>query len=60
MAAVFEKPSRAQRFVPVFGGFDLPLVLIIQLLSCAGLLAMYCSEIEALGSQMATRMSRME
>jgi rod shape determining protein RodA len=43
MAAVFEKPSLAQRFTPLFRGFDLPLVLIIMLLAGAGLLAMYSS-----------------
>ncbi|MES2611163.1 MAG: rod shape-determining protein RodA [Pseudomonadota bacterium] len=43
MAAVFDKPSFAQRFIPLFRGFDLPLVLIILLLACAGLLAMYSS-----------------
>lgn len=43
MAAVFDKPSFAQRFLPLFRGFDLPLVLIILLLASAGLLAMYSS-----------------
>ncbi|MFN9473721.1 rod shape-determining protein RodA [Acidovorax sp.] len=43
MAAVFDKPSVAQRFLPLFRGFDLPLVLIILLLASAGLLAMYSS-----------------
>lgn len=43
MAAVFDKPSFAQRFIPLFRGFDLPLVLIILLLAGAGLLAMYSS-----------------
>ncbi|EJE52802.1 rod shape-determining protein RodA [Acidovorax sp. CF316] len=43
MAAVFDKPSFAQRFLPLFRGFDLPLVLIILLLAGAGLLAMYSS-----------------
>ncbi len=43
MAAFFEKPSLAQRFTPLFRGFDLPLVLIIMLLAGAGLLAMYSS-----------------
>ncbi len=43
MAAVFEKPSLAQRFTPLFRGFDLPLVLIIMLLAGVGLLAMYSS-----------------
>lgn len=43
MAAVFDKPSVAQRFLPLFRGFDLPLVLIILLLASAGLLAIYSS-----------------
>ncbi len=29
MAAVFDKPSIAQRFVPLFQGFDWPLVLVV-------------------------------
>lgn len=43
MAVVFEKPSLAQRFLPLFRGFDLPLLLVVVLLACAGLLAMYSS-----------------
>ena len=43
MAVVFEKPSFAQRFLPLFRGFDLPLVLLVALLACAGLVAMYSS-----------------
>ena len=39
MAAVFDKPSIAQRFV----GFDWPLVLVVAVLASAGLLAMYSS-----------------
>ncbi len=43
MAAVFDKPSLAQRFVPLFQGFDWPLVLVVAVLASAGLLAMYSS-----------------
>ena len=43
MAAVFDKPALAQRFVPLFQGFDWPLVLVVAVLASAGLLAMYSS-----------------
>lgn len=43
MSAVFDKPTLVQRFVPLFRGFDLPLMLVVMLLACAGLLAMYSS-----------------
>ncbi len=43
MSAVFDKPSLAQRILPLFRGFDGPLVLLILLLAGAGLLAMYSS-----------------
>ena len=43
IAAVFDKPSIAQRFVPLFQGFDWPLVLVVAVLASAGLLAMYSS-----------------
>ena len=43
MAAVFDTPSIAQRFVPLFQGFDWPLVLVVAVLASAGLLAMYSS-----------------
>ena len=43
MVAVFDKPSIAQRFVPLFQGFDWPLVLVVAVLASAGLLAMYSS-----------------
>ncbi|WP_026437924.1 rod shape-determining protein RodA [Acidovorax sp. JHL-9] len=43
MAAVFDKPSLTQRFVPLFQGFDWPLVLVVAVLAGAGLLAMYSS-----------------
>ena len=43
MAAVFDKPSIAQRFVPLFQRFDWPLVLVVAVLASAGLLAMYSS-----------------
>jgi rod shape determining protein RodA len=39
----FDKPSIAQRFVPLFQGFDWPLVLVVAVLASAGLLAMYSS-----------------
>ncbi|ART47301.1 rod shape-determining protein RodA [Acidovorax carolinensis] len=43
MAAVFDKPSLSQRFLPLFQGFDWPLVLVVAVLASAGLLAMYSS-----------------
>jgi rod shape determining protein RodA len=43
MAAVFDKPSLPQRFLPLFQGFDWPLVLVVAGLASAGLLAMYSS-----------------
>jgi rod shape determining protein RodA len=43
MAVVFEKPSLAQRFTPLFHGFDLPLLLVVVVLACVGLVAMYSS-----------------
>jgi rod shape determining protein RodA len=41
MAVVFEKPPLWQRVLPVFQGFDLPLVLAVSLLAGMGLLVMY-------------------
>ncbi|WP_440109833.1 rod shape-determining protein RodA [Acidovorax sp. BL-A-41-H1] len=41
MAVVFEKPTFAQRFMPLFRGFDLPLLTVVLLLAGAGLLGMY-------------------
>ena len=41
MAVVFEKPTLAQRFMPLFRGFDLPLLVVVFLLAGAGLLGMY-------------------
>ncbi|MFT4242150.1 MAG: rod shape-determining protein RodA [Acidovorax sp.] len=43
MSAVVEKPTPAQRLAPLFQGFDLPLLLLVALLACAGLVAMYSS-----------------
>ena len=43
MAVVFEKPTLSQRLVPLFRGFDLPLIVVVTLLTCAGLTAMYSS-----------------
>ena len=43
MAAVFEKTSLSQRALPLFRGFDLPLLLVVLMLACAGLVAMYSS-----------------
>lgn len=43
MSAVFDKPSLAQRILPLFRGFDGPLVLLVLLLAGAGLVAMYSS-----------------
>ena len=41
MAAVFEKTSLLQRILPLFRGFDLPLLFVVLLLAGAGLVAMY-------------------
>jgi rod shape determining protein RodA len=43
MSVVFEKPSLAQRILPMFKGFDGPLAVAVLLLVCAGLLTMYSS-----------------
>ena len=43
MAVVFDKPTLAQRILPFFRGFDLPLLLVVLVLAGAGLLAMYSS-----------------
>src|ERR1700754_2319559 len=43
MPVVFEKPSLAQRILPMFRGFDGPLAVAVLLLVCAGLLTMYSS-----------------
>jgi rod shape determining protein RodA len=43
MAAVFEKPSVWRRIVPLFSGFDPPLVFAVLMLAGAGLLTMYSS-----------------
>eukprot|EP01034_Spumella_vulgaris_P045237 gene45237-56336_t len=43
MAAVFETTSLSQRALPLFRGFDLPLLLVVLMLACAGLVAMYSS-----------------
>ena len=43
MPVVFEKPTLFQRFIPLFRGFDLPLLLLVAVLAGAGLLAMYSS-----------------
>src|SRR5205085_9501340 len=43
MAAVFDKPSIRQRFIPMLQGFDGPLAFAVFLLACAGLLTMYSS-----------------
>ena len=42
-AAEFDKPSVLQRIVPLFRGFDGPLVLLVLLLVTIGLTAMYSS-----------------
>ncbi|RIX71135.1 FtsW/RodA/SpoVE family cell cycle protein, partial [Acidovorax cavernicola] len=42
-AAEFDKPSILQRIVPLFRGFDGPLVLLVLLLAAIGLTAMYSS-----------------
>lgn len=41
MNVAFEKPSLLQRILPVFSGFDLPLLVAIVLLGGAGLVTMY-------------------
>ncbi|MBX3604517.1 MAG: rod shape-determining protein RodA [Piscinibacter sp.] len=41
MNVAFEKPSLLQRVLPVFTGFDLPLMLGLLLLAAAGLVTMY-------------------
>ena len=43
MSVVFEKPTLSQRFAPLFRGFDLPLIMVVLLLACTGLVAMYSS-----------------
>ena len=43
MSAVFDQPSLPQRILPLFRGFDAPLVLLTLLLAGVGLLAMYSS-----------------
>src|SRR3954470_9945872 len=43
MAAVFDKPSIRQRFIPMLQGFDGPLAFAVLLLAFAGLLTMYSS-----------------
>ncbi|AVS73166.1 rod shape-determining protein RodA [Paracidovorax cattleyae] len=43
MSAVFDKPSLPQRILPLFRGFDWPLIAVLLLLSSIGLLAMYSS-----------------
>ncbi|MCW5220867.1 rod shape-determining protein RodA [Verminephrobacter aporrectodeae] len=43
MADVFEQPTLLQRLAPLLRGFDLPLILLVFLLACAGLLGMYSS-----------------
>ncbi|MCW5665097.1 MAG: rod shape-determining protein RodA [Piscinibacter sp.] len=41
MGVAFEKPSLLQRILPVFSGFDAPLLLLILLLAGVGLVTMY-------------------
>ena len=43
MAVVFEKPSLLARVLPLFKGFDVPLMLVVMLLAAAGLFTMYSS-----------------
>jgi rod shape determining protein RodA len=43
MAVVFEKPSVLSRILPLFKGFDVPLMLAVLMLAAAGLLTMYSS-----------------
>jgi len=41
MAAVFDKPSLWRRIVPLFRGFDVPLLIAVVMLAGAGMLTMY-------------------
>ena len=41
MRPAFEKPSLLQRALPLFRGFDVPLLLVVLLLSALGLVTMY-------------------
>ncbi len=43
MAAVFDKPSLWRRILPLFTGFDAPLLFAVVALAAAGLLTMYSS-----------------
>jgi rod shape determining protein RodA len=43
MAVVFEKPSVLSRILPLFKGFDVPLMFAVLMLTAAGLLTMYSS-----------------
>src|SRR6218665_2838136 len=43
MAVVLENPTLSERLQPLLRGIDLPLVLLVSLLACARLLAMYSS-----------------
>ena len=43
MATTFDKPTLAQRILPLFQGFDGWLMGVVLLLAGAGLLAMYSS-----------------
>ncbi len=43
MAAVFDKPSLWRRILPLFTGFDAPLLIAVLALAGAGLLTMYSS-----------------
>jgi rod shape determining protein RodA len=47
MSAVFDRPSPWQRIVPVFTGFDGPLLAIMLLLAAAGLVTMYSAGFDA-------------
>ena len=41
MAVVFDKPSLWQRIVPIFQGFDGPLMFGVLLMAACGLMTMY-------------------
>ncbi len=43
MSAAFDKPSLLQRILPLFRGFDWPLIAVLLTLSSIGLVAMYSS-----------------
>ena len=41
MSTVIEKPPFWRRLLPIFQGFDVPLMVVVAVLACTGLLVMY-------------------